>query len=159
MYELCKMSYPILSTFLGRAKICNLKLLTKLLSKRWLKICKRHSHTLNRLKKYKILKLEDELKIKESKIIWRWEKKVIPVSLSNIVIEKHDNLRGTSLENLITNKKNSIKSLLVSQANKEMLDISKHKTKKALTTAIKKRIFETKYVFQCTDRNCYICTH
>jgi hypothetical protein len=143
----------------GGAKICNLKPLTKLLSKTWSKIGKRHSHTLNRLKKYKILKLEDELKIQDSKIIWRWEKKVIPISLRNIIIEKHDNLRGRRFENLITNKKNSIKSRLVSRANKEILDIAKHKTKKALTTAIKKRIFDTKYVFQCTDRNCYICTH
>ena len=143
----------------GGAKICNLKPLTKLLSKTWSKIGKRHSHTLNRLKKYKILKLEDELKIQESKIIWRWEKKVIPISLSNIIIEKHDNLRGRRFENLITNKKNSIKSCLVLRANKEILDIAKHKTKKALTTAIKKRIFDTKYVFQCIDRNCYICTH
>ncbi len=135
-----------------------MKPLTKLLSKTWSKIAKRHSHTLNRLKKYKILKLEDELKIQQSKIIWRWEKKVIPISLSNIIIEKHDNLRGTRFENLITNKKNSIKSHLVSQANKELEDISKHKTKKALITAIKKRIFDTKYVFQCTNRNCYICT-
>ncbi len=66
--------------------------------------------------------------------------------MSNIIIEKHDNLRGRRFENLITNKKNSIKSCLVLRANKEILDIAKHKTKTALTTAIKKRIFDTKYV-------------
>jgi hypothetical protein len=36
-------------------------------------------------------------------------------------------------------QKNSIKCCLVSRANKEILDIAKHKTKKDLTTAIKNK--------------------
>jgi len=81
----------------------------------------------------------NELKIQESKIIWRREKKVITISLSNIIIEKHDNLRGRRrFENLITNKKNSIESCLVLRANKEILDIAKHKIKKSFNNSYQK---------------------
>ena len=39
----------------------------------------------------KILKIEDELKIAESKLIWRWNKKKIPLGLSTLIEERVDN--------------------------------------------------------------------
>ncbi len=55
------------------AKPSLIKPLEKLIHKIWKKIGNRNSHSLPRLKKYYILKLEDELAIQESKVVWRWE--------------------------------------------------------------------------------------
>ncbi len=54
----------------------------------WKKIGRYKQHTLNRLQKHKILKLEHELEISESKIIWKWSKGKLSVSLNNIIKEK-----------------------------------------------------------------------
>ncbi len=43
------------------------------------KIGQRRQHTNNRLMENKILKLEDEIKISEVKLIWRWLKNKIPL--------------------------------------------------------------------------------
>ena len=50
-------------------------------------------HTLNRLNFLKILSLEDELMVQESKLIWKWENKTLPKSLESIIEEKNDRLR------------------------------------------------------------------
>ena len=39
----------------------------------------------------KILKLDDELRTAEMKMIWRWEKKKIPLGLKNIITEVDQN--------------------------------------------------------------------
>jgi hypothetical protein len=49
--------------------------LEKMLSKIWSKIGTRKKHTVNRLKEYGMLKLEDELAIQEIKFVWKWEKR------------------------------------------------------------------------------------
>jgi len=56
-------------------KTSELASLKKQLKKIWTKIGRRHQHTNDRLIEHYILKLEDELKLKEAKIIWRWEKR------------------------------------------------------------------------------------
>ena len=61
-------------TVWGAKKTSHLGELKKLMKKAWSKIGPRLQHTNERLKELKILKLGDELKILESKIIWRWEK-------------------------------------------------------------------------------------
>ena len=44
----------------------------------WTKIGQRRQHTNERLMQNKILKLTDEIKLAEMKIIWRWEINKIP---------------------------------------------------------------------------------
>ena len=52
--------------------------LKKQLKKIWSKIGLCKQHTNERLKEHRILKLEDEIKLAEMKIIWRWEKTRFP---------------------------------------------------------------------------------
>jgi len=59
----------------GAKKTATLTELKRLIKKSWVKIGKRKQHTNERLIEHRILKLEDELKIAEAKIIWRWDKK------------------------------------------------------------------------------------
>ena len=49
--------------------------LKKQLKRAWKKIGPRTQHTNSRLCKNKILKYEDELKLAEMIIVWRWEKR------------------------------------------------------------------------------------
>ena len=69
----CHLLYGI--TVWGGASNRQLKPLEKIISKIWSKIGRRKMHTLNRLKEYGMLKLEDELHLQESKCLWKWEKK------------------------------------------------------------------------------------
>jgi len=71
----------------GGAKQAVLNPLIKTLKKVWNKIGNHRMHTLNRLKKYSILSLKDEIILQESKYLWRWEKKILPRSLFNIITE------------------------------------------------------------------------
>ncbi len=57
-------------TVWGGAARPKLKPLINQLKKTWRLIGKFKDHTLNRLKKHNILKLEDELQIQESKVVW-----------------------------------------------------------------------------------------
>jgi len=54
----------------------------------WSKIGLRRQHTNTRLIEHKILKIEDELKLAELKIIWRWMKNRIPLGLKDIISER-----------------------------------------------------------------------
>ena len=54
----------------------------------WSKIGLRKIHTNERLITNEILRIDDELKIAEIKIIWRWEKSKIPLGLKLIIEEK-----------------------------------------------------------------------
>ena len=108
----------------GGAKQTALKQLNKVLRKAWSKIGKRKSHTFNRLQKYSMLLLEDELAIQESKILWRWDKKLIPKSLSTIVNEKQDRLRGRRFVMLRKSKTGSINQRLTKRANLNIQEIS-----------------------------------
>ena len=114
-------------------------------------------HTLNRLQNYKILKLEDELSIQESKVIWRWEKGLIPKSLNSIIKEKVDHLRGRRFEVRRNNRKGSINERLTKLANSNITTISSATSKKVLSNNIKSDIFNRKYNFNCANNQCYIC--
>ena len=141
----------------GGAKQIALKPLNRMLHKSWAKIGKRKSHTLHRLGKHKILRLEDELSIQESKILWRWEKNKIPRSLTGIIKEKQDGLRGRRFEQERNSKTNSIHNRLTKRANLFMPIISNYKSTHSLAINLKKEIIESTYDFNCTNRNCFIC--
>ena len=83
-----------------------------------------------RQKFFFLLKLENELAIQESKVVWRWENKKIPKSLSDIVIEKQDNLRGRRFMVNRNYKQNSINLRLTKRANNNNSDISTYRSKK-----------------------------
>jgi len=53
--------------------------LIKQIKKLWLKIGKGFQHTHERQKDYNLFKLEDEIRIQEAKMIWRWERKKITI--------------------------------------------------------------------------------
>ena len=150
----CHLLYCI--TIWGGAKQLFIKPLNKVLHKAWSKIGGKKIHTQNRLKKFSLLKLEDELAIQESKLIWKWEHKKIAPGLANIINEKHDRLRGRRFNLERSSKLNSIHSRLVRRANKNIKQISEYTTKKNLAINMKKLIY-SKYTFVCNTRNCYTC--
>ena len=59
----------------GGAKDTFLQPLVRILNKVFGKFGRRFMHTVNRLKKFSLLKLKDELSIQESKFLWKWDKK------------------------------------------------------------------------------------
>ena len=104
-----------------------------------------------------MLLLEDELTIQESKILWRWDKKLIPKSLSTIVNEKQDRLRGRWFVMLRKSKTGSINQRLTKRANLNIQEISSANSKEILTNRLKRQILHEKYNFNCRARNCFIC--
>jgi hypothetical protein len=151
----CHLLYCL--TVWGGARPRLIKPLEKALSKSWKNIGPYKQHTLTRLKNCSILKLEDELAIQESKFIWRWDKKHIPKSLSSVLKEKRDNLRGRRF--LIPRLESSaIESRLSKRASASMASISQFKTKRNLAKKLKESTIITKYAFNCTRRTCYICS-
>ncbi len=143
-------------TVWGGAKKLVLKPLNKLLHKAWSKIGKRKLHVLNRLKNLNILKLEDELFIQESKFIWRWENKSLPVSLNSLIEEKIDRLRGRRFHLKRNSKTNGIHHRLTNCANKHLREIGTESSRKSLSNNLKAKILDS-YTFQCNVRNCFIC--
>jgi hypothetical protein len=113
-------------------------------------------HTLLRLQKYNLLKLEDEIKLQEFKMLWRWNAKKLPESLSDIIVERQDRLRGRRFNIPIHLKNNAISTRLTKRANISMIDIANHRFKKNLATHIKKSSLD-QYSFTCNNRNCFIC--
>ncbi len=104
-----------------------------MIKKSWVKIGKRKQHTNERLIEHRILKLEDELKIAEAKIIWRWDKKKISLGLSSIIEERHDNrLRNRQFVRDHRWTQDSIAYRLSTRASKEIKDIEIAKSKKGL---------------------------
>jgi hypothetical protein len=150
----CHLLYGI--TIWGGAANVILKPLEKLLSKIWNKIGQSRMHTLNRLQKYGLFKFKDELRLQESKLLWKWEKEKIPSSLKNIVTERVDNLRGRRFNLNRLWKDNSISSRLANRANGSINTISLAKSKVSLINKLKKEI-STSYLFDCRIRNCFIC--
>ena len=143
----------------GAKKTGSLTDLKKLVKKTWSKIGVRHQHTNERLIEHKILKLEDELRIAESKIIWRWIKNKIPLGLKNIItIRGQQNLRRRKFVRQPEWKQDSIAYRLSTRATKEDSEISVAKSKKGLVKKRKEKCFLIDYDTQCRTRNCYICT-
>jgi hypothetical protein len=152
----CHLTYGL--SIWGGSKPIKLKPLEKTLSKIWRKIGENRMHTNDRLRKYKILKLNDEIKIQEQKVVWKWEKKKIPKSLNSLIEEKNDRLRGRRF-NLIRNSKQlSIHSRLTKIANSSMNEITKFSSLEALSSNLKKSALDH-YDTTCRTRNCYICSN
>jgi hypothetical protein len=124
----------------------------------WSKIGPKKMHTLNRLQKFKILKLDDEIMIQEQKLLHKWEYKKLPKGIQGIISEKITRLRGRKFNISIKWKKNSISHRLAKQANDSMKDITPNKTKKGLADKLKNQILNHKYNFSCQVRNCFVCS-
>ncbi len=143
----------------GAKNTTSLTELKKALKKSWAKIGKRKQHTHERLIEHKILKLEDELKIAEAKIIWRWNKKKIPLGLTAIIEERHDQrLRNRQFVRDHRWSVDSIASRLASRASKEIKEIEIAKSKKGLIKKYKNKALLIDYNNPCRIRNCLICT-
>jgi len=142
----------------GAKKTAELASLKKQLKKIWTKIGRRLQHTNDRLIELNILKLEDELKLKEVKLIWRWEKKRIPLGLSNIIEER--NLRVLRSRQFIREhnwRPDSVAYRLATRATNEIKDIVIAKSKRGLCKKYKNNIILIGYVIPCRVRNCRFC--
>ena len=144
-------------TIWGGAKNVVLKPLQGMIKKIWRKIGPYKQHTLNRLYNHKILKIEHELEIKESKLLWKWENSKIPPGLNNLIKEKQDRLRGRRFEKYRNSKPCSLNYRLAKRADNQIRDIANATSLKCLAAKIKSKIIETKYNYNCVQRNCRIC--
>jgi len=113
-------------------------------------------HTLNRLNKFGLLKLNDELRLQESKLIWKWNQNKLPNSLSMILSERQDNLRGRRFNYQRNWKSGSISKRIAIRANSSINELSLIRTKSSLTKKIKKQIINS-YSYFCRQRNCFVC--
>jgi len=142
----------------GAKKSSHMTDLKKTLKKVWTKIGQRNQHTNERLKDLQILKMEDELKLAETKILYRWEKKKIPLGLRDIISEKPNiNLRNRQFIRTRNWKHESIAYRLATLAIKEIKEISIARSKKGLTKKLKKQLINTYTAGQCRIRNCRFC--
>ena len=142
----------------GGASKAKMSALEKTLHKIWRKFGSRYEHTNERLVSNKILKLEDELQIQESKLLWKWNFKKLPKSLFNIIQEKQDRLRGRRFVISRTLKSNSINLRLTKLANSQIGNISSFKSKKSLSHYLKNCALD-RYIIPCRTRNCFICVN
>ena len=144
-------------TVWGGAKKVNLNPLNKSLKKIWSKIGARKQHTLHRLKEHQILKLEDELAVQETKLVWRWDKHKLPPGSNSLLVERVDNLRGRRFDIARNSKVGSINNRLAKRAVKEVRSCMTIKSKKSVVSHTRNKIFEDKYSYLCRDRMCFIC--
>jgi hypothetical protein len=108
--------------------------LKKTIKRVWSKIGVRRQHTNTRLIEHKILKLEDELKLSEIKIIWRGNKNRLPIGLKDRITERLGrNLRNRQFIRERTWKQNSIAYRLATRVRKEIKEIEVARSKKGLT--------------------------
>ena len=140
----------------GGASLTKLNPLINSLKKSWRNIGKFKQHTIERQKEHRILKFEDELKLQEAKVIWRWEKQKLPTSLMPIIEEKVDNLRGRRFVIPRGAKSNSIVARLNKRAESHISSITLANTKKSMSSRLKTSTINN-YSFTCRRRDCYIC--
>jgi len=134
--------------------------LKKLVKRIWSKIGPRTMHTNERLREFKILKIEDELKIAEMKLVWRWEKKKIPAGIKNVLNERTDErLRNRKFIRDVNWKTDSISYRIATRANNSIKDIEIARSKRGLKNKIKNTCLLTEYNRPCTIRNCFICSN
>ncbi len=132
--------------------------LKKTLKKVWTKIGPRNQHTNNRLKDLQILKLEDELKLSELKIIYRWDKNKIPLGLKDMISERANNiLRNRQFERERNWKSDSIAFRLASLAIKEIKEIEIARSKKGLAKKYKLKFVTAYDTTNCRIRGCRFC--
>jgi hypothetical protein len=145
-------------TVWGANKTGELQDLKKQLKKTWSKIGQRKQHTNSRLIEHNILKLDDELRINESKVIWRWEKRKLPKGLRDILIEiDGHNLRSRKFSRPIAWKNNSLAYRLATLATKSIDEISIARSKKGLCKKLRKKYHLIEYAIPCRIRNCQNC--
>ncbi len=78
-----------------------------------------------------ILKLEDELRIAENKIVWKWLKADIPDGLKDIISERNTlTLRNRQFIRDASWKQDSIAYRLATRAKKEIKEIKVARSKK-----------------------------
>jgi len=142
----------------GAKRTSELTSLKKQLKKTWTKIGQRYQHTNERLIEHNILRFEDELKINEIKLIWRWEKNKIPLGLKDLITERHDRvLRNRQFIRNRTWKSDSISDRLAKRANTEIKNIDIARSKKGLAKKYRNTIILIEYVAPCRVRNCRFC--
>jgi len=143
----------------GAKKTGALNELKKQIKKTWSKIGQRRQHTNKRLMENKILKLEDELKIAEVKLIWRWLKNKIPLGLRDIITERNSiNLRNRQFISERNWKHESIAFRLATRAKNEIKEIEIARSKKGLAKKYKNKCILVEYNTICRIRNCMLCT-
>ena len=151
----CHLTYCL--SIWGSAGVKNTEL-NKTLKKIIRKLGPRIRHTDKRLLDYDIISLEDELKLTEKKIIWKWNKKELPKGIGTLLKEKQDlNLRNRRFEMHRKWKKTSIAYRLGKRATEEVAALAKYKTSKSLSKDFKKCTMENLSSKRCLVRNCYIC--
>ncbi len=152
----CHVTYCLIAW--GAKKSIDRANLVKQINKSWLKIGKKYQHTHNRLKEHSLFKLEDEIRMQEAKLIWKWEKKKIPKGLNGILTEENTRrLRSRKFTRKPKWKQNSISFRLATRAMKEIDEISCARSKLGLKRKFKK-IIQLNYNTDCSNRNCFICT-
>ncbi len=145
-------------TVWGAKKSSTLTELKKQIKKIWTKIGRRNQHTNERLIEHNILKLEDELKLKEVKIIWRWIKNRIPEGLKLIINERQTRqLRNRQFIRENHWKSDSIAYRLATRANKEIKEIEIARSLKGLSKKYKNNCVLIGYATPCRVRNCRFC--
>ena len=130
--------------------------LNKILQKVWKKFGPRYMHTKKRLNNYSLLYLKDELEIQESKLLWKWENKLLPKSIQSIIEEKHDRLRGRRFNITRNMKDSSLRSRLTKRANSSVSVIANNKSLKVLSNKLRKDRLAS-YDIPCRVRNCFTC--
>ncbi len=141
----------------GAKKTTALTELKKLIKKVWSKIGRRKEHTNLRLRDNNILKFEDELRIAEVKLVWKWLKSKLPDGLKNIINERNTlNLRNRQFIRDRNWKQDSIAYRLATRGKKEIKEIEVARSKKGLTKKYKK-ICLLEYNTECRQLNCFIC--
>ena len=143
----------------GAKKTAVLTELKTQIKKIWSKVGTRRMHTNERLIEHKNLKLEDELRISEITLIWKWDKNKIPLGLKTILTERRNlNLRNRSFERDRLWKQDSLSYRLATRAIKEIDEIQIAKSKKGLKNKYRNKCFLIDYVTPCRTRNCFICS-
>ena len=142
----------------GAKKTADLTELKKAIKRVWSKIGIRRQHTNRRLIDHKILKLEDEIKLSEIKIIWRWLKDRLPRGLKDIITERRGrNLRNRQFIRERTWRQDSIAYRLATRIRTEIDEIEVARSKKGLTKKYTKKCFLIDYAQPCRIRNCQNC--
>jgi len=146
-------------TVWGAKKTNELNSLKKQLKKVWTKIGRRQQHTNERLIEQNILRFEDELKISEIKIIWRWNKNKLPMGLRDLITERNERvLRNRQFVRNRTWKIGSIADRIAQRANTEIKEIEIAKSKKGLAKKYRNNCILIGYVTPCRIRNCRYCS-
>jgi hypothetical protein len=142
----------------GARKTAELTELKKAVKRIWRKIGMRNQHTNARLAEHRILKLEDELKLSELKIIWRWTKKRIPNGLNGIITERVGRqLRNRQFIRERQWRQDSIAYRLATRAKNEINEIEIARSKKGLTKKYSNKCYLVDYAQPCRIRNCVNC--